>query len=117
MVDLVQTVEVDLDAMDADQVLDHLVTVRQAMARLKASDEALLDRLTQLVDAGELDPGGFSHNDWAFTWSAGRKSWTYPAGVLGLEAQVKAAKKASEADGSATAKVGEPFWTIKPPKP
>ena len=103
--------------MDADQVLDHLVTVRQAMARLKASDEALLDRLTQLVDAGELDPGGFSHNDWAFTWSAGRKSWTYPAGVLGLEAQVKAAKKASEADGSATAKVGEPFWTIKPPKP
>jgi hypothetical protein len=117
MVDLVQTVEVDLDAMDADQVLDRITEVRTAMARLKASDEALLDRLTQLVDAGELDPGGFSHNDWAFSWSAGRKSWTYPAGVMGLEAQVKAAKKASEADGSATAKVGEPFWTIRAPKP
>jgi len=117
MVDLVQTVDVDLDAMNADQVLDRITEVRTAMARLKASDEALLDRLTQLVDAGELDPGGFSHHDWAFSWSAGRKSWTYPAGVMGLEAQVKAAKKAAEADGSATAKVGEPFWTIKSPKP
>jgi hypothetical protein len=117
MVDLTQTVEVDLGSMDADQLLDCLIEVRTAMARLKASDEALLDRLTQLVDAGELDPGGFSHNDWAFAWSAGRKSWTYPAGVMGLEGLAKAAKKASEADGSATAKVGEPFWTIKPPKP
>jgi len=117
MVDLTQTVEVDLDAMDADQVLDRITEVRTAMARLKASDEALLDRLTQLVDAGELDPGGFTHNDHSFTWSPGRKSWTYPAGVMGLEALTTAAKKASEADGSATAKVGEPFWTIRAPKP
>lgn len=117
MVELTQTVEVDLDAMNADQVLDRITEVRTAMARLKASDEALLDRLTQLVDAGELDPGGFTHNDHSFTWSPGRKSWIYPAGVMSLEAQAKAAKKASEADGTATAKVGEPFWTIKPPKP
>jgi hypothetical protein len=116
MVDLVQTVEVDLDAMDADQVLDRITEVRTAMARLKASDEALLDRLTELVDAGELDPGGFTHNDHSFTWSPGRKSWSYPAGVQGLEAQAKAAKKASEADGSAVATTGSPFWTIKPPK-
>jgi len=117
MVDLVQTVEVDLGSMDADQLLDRITEVRTAMARLKSSDDALLDRLTQLVDAGELDPGGFTHNDHSFTWSAGRKSWTYPAGVMSLEAQAKAAKKASEADGSATAKVGEPFWTIRTPKP
>jgi hypothetical protein len=117
MVELTQTVEVDLDAMDADQVLDRITEVRTAMARLKASDEALLDRLTQLVDAGELDPGGFSHNDWAFSWSAGRKSWTYPAGIKALEAQAKAAKKAAEADGSATATNGAPFWTIRPPQP
>lgn len=103
--------------MDADQVLDRITEVRTAMARLKASDEALLDRLTQLVDAGELDPGGFSHNDWAFSWSAGRQSWTYPASVQELEAKTKAAKKASEADGSATATTGSPFWTIRPPKP
>jgi hypothetical protein len=117
MAELTQTVEVDLDAMDADQLLDRITEVRSAMARLKASDEALLDRLTELVDAGELDPGGFIHNDWSFSWSAGRKSWTYPAGVMGLDAQAKAAKKASEADGSATSTTGSPFWTIRAPKP
>ena len=117
MVDLTQTVEVDLDTMDADQVLDRLVEVRQALARLKATDEALLDRLDQLAEAGEVDQGGFSHNDWAFSWSAGRKSWAYPAAVQELEAQTKAAKKAAEADGSATATTGAPFWTIRAPKP
>jgi hypothetical protein len=114
MAELTQTL--DLDQLTTDEVLDQLVQVRQAMAALKAQDEALLDRLDQLAEAGEVDQGGFSHNDWAFSWSAGRKSWTYPAGVQGLEAQLKGAKKAAEADGSATAKTGEPFWTIKSPK-
>jgi hypothetical protein len=117
MVDLTQTVEADLILMGADQLLDHLIKVRTALARLKATDEALLFRLEQLAEAGEVDQGGFSHNDWAFSWSAGRKSWAYPAAVQQLEAQTKAAKKASEADGSATATTGAPFWTIRPPKP
>jgi hypothetical protein len=106
----------DFEQLSTDELLDHLVNVRQAMAALKAEDEALLDRLSELVEAGELDPGGFSHNDHAFSWSAGRKSWSYPSAVQELEAQTKAAKKASEADGTATAKAGAPFWTIKPPK-
>jgi hypothetical protein len=113
MVELTQTL--DLDQLTTDEVLDQLVQVRQALAALKASDEALLDRLDQLAEAGEVDQGGFTHNDHSFTWSAGRKSWTYPAGVQALEAQAKAAKKAAEADGSATATTGTPFWTIKPP--
>jgi len=115
MVELTQAF--DLDQLSTDEVLDHLVTVRQAMARLKATDDALLDRLDQLAEAGEVDQGGFSHQDYAFTWSAGRKSWTYPAGVQELEAKTKEAKAAAQADNTATAKVGEPFWTIKPPKP
>jgi hypothetical protein len=94
-----------------------LVEVRQALARLKTTDEALLDRLDQLAEAGEVDQGGFSHNDWAFSWSAGRKSWAYPAAVQELESKTKAAKKAAEADGSATVKVGAPFWTIRSPQP
>ena len=114
MADLTQAL--DLDQLTTDEVLDQLVQVRQALAALKASDEALLDRLDQLAEAGEVDQGGFSHQDYAFTWSAGKRSWSYPAGVQGLEAQAKAAKKASEADGSATATTGSPFWTIKPPK-
>ena len=117
MVDLTQTVEVDLDAMDADQVLDRITEVRSAMAKLRATDEALLDRLDALVAEGQIDPGGFSHNDWSFSYSAGRRSWDYPAGVRALEAQAKAAKKASEADGSAIATTGNPFWTIRSPQP
>jgi len=115
MPDAAQTL--DFEQLSTDELLDHLVAVRQAMAALKAEDEALLDRLSELVEAGELDPGGFSHQDHSFSWSAGRKSWSYPAEVQRLEAQTKAAKKASEADGTATATTGAPFWTIKPPKP
>jgi hypothetical protein len=106
----------DFEQLSTDELLDHLVNGRQAMAALKDQDKALLDRLSELVEQGEIDPGGFTHQDHAFTWSAGRKSWSYPAKVGELEAQAKAAKKASEADGTATAKTGEPFWTIKPPK-
>lgn len=117
MVDLTQAVEVDLDAMDADQVLDRITEVRQALAKLKATDEALLDRLDALVAEGQIDPGGFSHNDWSFSYSAGRRSWDYPAGVKALDSQLKAAKKASEADGSAISTLGAPFWTIRSPQP
>jgi hypothetical protein len=102
--------------MDADQVLDRLVEVRQALARLKATDEALLGRLDQLAASDEIDQGGFSHNGWAFSWSAGCRSWSYPPGIQALEAQTKAAKKAAEADGSATATTGASFWTLTPPK-
>jgi hypothetical protein len=106
----------DVKQLSTDELLDHLVNGRQAMAALKTQDEALLDRLSELVEQGELDPGGFTHQDRAFSWSAGRKSWAYPVEVQELEAQTKAAKKASEADGSAVATTGSPFWTIKPPK-
>jgi hypothetical protein len=107
----------DFEQLSTDELLDHLVNGRQAMAALKAQDEALLDRLGELVEQGELDPGGFTHNDHAFSWSAGRKSWVYPAAVQQIEAQAKSAKKASEADGTATATTGAPFWTIRPPQP
>jgi len=103
--------------MDADQLLDCLIEVRTAMARLKEADEILLDRLSVLAEAGEVDQGGFSHRDWRITWSPGRKNWTYPAAVTGLEAQLKEAKRASEADGSALPTTGAPYWTIRGPRP
>ena len=107
----------NFEQLSTDELLDHLVAGRQAMTALKAKDEALLDRLSELVETGELDPGGFTHQDFSFSWSAGRRSWSYPAEVQELEAQAKAAKKASEADGTATASTGAPFWTIRPPQP
>lgn len=116
MVELTQTVEVDLDAMDTDELLDKLIDIRSAMAKLKAADAAILDRLDRLHEAGEID-ATFSHNDWSFGWSAGRRSWSYPEPVQALEGQLRAARKAAEADGSAVATTGAPFWTIRAPKP
>jgi len=102
--------------MTADQVLDHLINLRTIKHDLEAADAKALDRLDELADAGEIDRGGFSHNDWGISWSNGRRSWSYPEAVKTLEAQTKAAKKAAEADGSAITLNGAPFWTIKPPK-
>jgi hypothetical protein len=112
-----QTQAPDFEHLDADQLLDRLIATRCTIAKLQAEDDAMLDRLDELAAAGEIDQGGFSHNDWSFSWSAGRRSWAYPAGVKALEAQAKAAKKAAEADGSATETLGTPFWTIRAPKP
>ena len=117
MADLAQAFEADLSAMSAEQVLDHLINLRKIKADLEAADAAALDRLDELAEAGEIDRGGFSHNDWPFSWSAGRRSWVYPAAVKALETQTQAAQKAAEADGSATATNGASFWTMKPPKP
>lgn len=115
MVELTQAL--DLDQLSTDEVLDRLVLVRKALAGLKASNEALLDRLDQLAEAGKVDQGGFTHQDWAFSWSAGRKTWSYPEPVLALEQQLKTARKASEADGSALPTTGAPYWTIREPRP
>jgi hypothetical protein len=112
-----QTQTLNLEQLTTDELLDHLIEVRQAIAKLQAEDDAMLDRLDELAAAGEVDQGGFTHNDYSFSWSAGRRSWAYPAGVKAMEAQAKAAKKAAEADGSATATTGAPFWTIRAPKP
>ena len=110
------TETLDFDQLTIDEVLDRLVQGRQALATLKADDEALLDRLDQLAAAGEIDQGGFTHNDFLFSFSAGRRSWVYPAAVQALHAQLNIAKKAAEADGTATATTGASFWTINPPK-
>jgi len=110
------TVEADLQLMDADQLLDALISVRQALAKLKASDEAILDRLSELYDAGEID-SSFMHDDWSFSLCDGRRKWTYPGAITALEDQLKAAKKLSEADGSATATQGSSYWTVREPRP
>ena len=106
----------DLNEMSAEQLLSRLIGIRQAMSKLKASDEAILDKLSDLHDAGEID-SSFTHDDWAFSYSTGRRKWDYPAAVTALEAQLKAARKLSEADGSAIATFGASFWTVREPRP
>jgi len=115
MAELLQAVKADLDAMDADRLLDNLIGIRRTMATLKAQDDAILDRLSNLHDAGEID-ASFTHEDWNFSFCQGRRKWSYPENITALEAGLKAAKKAAEADGSATATRGASYWTVKEPQ-
>jgi hypothetical protein len=108
--------DVDYSALGADAILNMITTNRAAIARLEIIDTALLDRLDQLAEAGEVGQGGFSHNDWSFSYCAGRTSWSYPEDIKEIETILKTAKKTAEGNGSATPKTGAPFWTIKPPK-
>lgn len=100
----------------SDSLLSAIISLKAEQKSLEAKLESLLDELDQRVEAGQVDPGGFSHNDWAFSYSEGRRTWAYPAPVKGLEQQLKAARKAAEADGSATATTGAPFWTVRGPR-
>jgi hypothetical protein len=115
MADFTQTFEVNLSAMSAEQVLDHLIRLRTIKAALEAADAKALDRLDELAEAAEIDRGGFSHNDWAISWSAGKAAYVYPADVQELEEKLKAARDAAKAAGTATKATGKPFWTIKRP--
>ena len=97
-----------------DGLLDQITVLKAQHKRLEQQLEALLLSLSAAMAAGQLDPA-FSHNDWAFSHSAGRLSYSYPAAVEQIERQLKAAKEAAIQQGSATEKRGKPFWTIKPP--
>ncbi len=97
-----------------DGLLDQITVLKAQHKQLEQQLEALLESLSAAMAAGQLDPA-FSHNDWAFSHSAGRLSYAYPAAVGQLERQLKAAKEAAIQQGSATEKRGKPFWTIKPP--
>lgn len=115
MSDALQAVEADPSIISTDDLLDLACQVRRSIKTLEASKAAIDDELSRRMEAGELDPS-FSHNDWAFVWSEGRTRWAYPDSVSILEAQVKAAKKTAESDGTAVKGIGAPFWTVKEPK-
>lgn len=97
-----------------DGLLDQITVLKAQHKQLEQQLEPLLESLSAAMAAGQLDPA-FSHNDWAFSHSAGRLSYAYPAAVAQLERQLKAAKEAAIQQGSATEKRGKPFWTIRPP--
>ena len=97
-----------------DGLLDQITVLKAEHKRLEQQLEPLLESLSAAMAAGQLDPA-FSHNDWAFSHSAGRLSYAYPAAVGQIERQLKAAKEAAIQQGSATEKRGKPFWTIRPP--
>ena len=115
MFDFNKAVAADPSGMAADDLLDHLTRLRTMKAALEAADAYALDRLDELAEAGEIDRGGFSYNDWGISWSAGKAAYAYPADVQELEKKLKAAREAAKAAGTAVKTTGASFWTIKRP--
>jgi phage shock protein A len=97
-----------------ERLLDQITALKAEHKRLEQQLEPLLESLSAAMASGQLDPA-FSHNDWSFSHSAGRRSYSYPAAVEQIERQLKAAKEAAIQQASATEKPGKPFWTIRPP--
>ena len=113
-----ESYQTHLQALSADQLLDHVTQVRRIKKDFETQDALLLERLDELAAAGEIDQGGFSYNDWGFAHSDGKTSYTYPEPITQLEAQLKAAKEAAKADGTAVKVKGKKaYWTITPPQP
>jgi hypothetical protein len=102
-------------ALSTDELLDLAVAIKAQTKQLAGNLALIQDELTGRMEAGELDPS-FDHEDWGFSWSEGKRSWSYPDGIKTLEGQLKAAQKAAQGDGTATATRGAPFWTIKEPR-
>jgi hypothetical protein len=100
---------------DVEELLAEIVQLKAIAAETQEQLTEHLDRLTALVDEAEIDQS-FKFNDWSFSCQA-RTTYDYPVEVQVIEQIFKSAKKTAEANGTATAKVGAPFWTIKRPKP
>jgi hypothetical protein len=110
--ELIATLGEGEDAIDP--LLEALVVIKRQQRSLEEQLNALLDRLQQLHESGEVD-STFHFNDTAFSWSPGRVQFTYPEPVLALEQQLKLARKTAEGNGTAVRRHGRPFWTIKLP--
>lgn len=95
-----------------DALLDRITVLKLQQKALEAELSLLLDQLSGALEAGELD-AAFSHNGCSFTWSAGRTSYAYPDPLQEQEQALKEAQRLAVATGTATAKQGKAFWTIK----
>ena len=121
MADITYTLDLEnlnLKNLSADQTLDALLDVRRAIDWLKTRDASLLTRLDELAAEGEIDQGGFHHAGWSLSHSDGKTSYEYPEPITKLEEELKAAKEAAKANGTAVkTKSDKAFWTVKSPTP
>lgn len=116
MVELTRTVELDPGQLSLDDLIQYAIDIKSALKQLDASLSTIQEELTTRLKAGDLD-ASFTHDDWSFTWSAGRTSWSYPKEVKEIEVILRNSKRRAEADGSASKSLGAPYWTIREPKP
>ncbi|MFN5698033.1 MAG: hypothetical protein ACK486_13530 [Cyanobacteriota bacterium] len=107
------TVDAPLAGAALDALLDRITALKLQQKALEAELSPLLEQLSGALEAGELD-ASFSHTGCSFSWSAGRTSYAYPEPLQQQEQALKEAQRLAVATGTATAKYGKAFWTIKP---
>ncbi|MCT0213094.1 hypothetical protein KQ307_06205 [Synechococcus sp. CS-1326] len=104
------------EPIDLDVLLDRITQLKAAQKEIETELTSLLDQLHGVFEDGELD-ASFSHNDFSFCWSPGRASYAYPEPLRLQEQSLKQAQKSAIESGAATVQHGNPFWTIKAPRP
>jgi hypothetical protein len=94
-------------------LLSAITSIKAEQKTLKGELAILFVELNRRLAAGRIDPGGFSYNGWSFVHSEGKRTWNHPANVTALAEQLKNAQAEAIANNTATATIGDPFWTIK----
>lgn len=99
-----------------DVLLAEIVAASAALELAEAHKRRLLDQLSTWRDLGRVDDRLTTDNGYTLQWSAGKRSYDYPADVVELEAQLQAAQEAAVAAQRATLKLGKPHWVVRKPR-
>lgn len=98
-------------AFSENEILAAAETLKGAIEAATAALDIIKAELDKRVESMDLSPK-FEHNNWRYEQQSGKKTWDYPDPVLQLQEQLKTAQSQAQADGSATATSGKPFWKI-----
>ena len=101
-----------VDNLSPDDILEQLTNAKAQANKYAALVKELTQALDNLVESGEID-SDLNWNDWHIYWQPGKKSYTYPEYITKQEKDLKQSKELAVAQGTATFKYGEPFWTMR----
>lgn len=94
-----------------DDLLERVASLTLNIRQLEAELSDAKDELTELFVGGVIDES-FQHNDWSFTYTKGRTTYTYSDEA---KRAIKTLQESDKAMGRAIQKQGASFWTVKPP--
>lgn len=93
-----------------------VIHAAETLAALDASIKQMESEAAQIRawllrqhEAGNV-PTKFAAAGYAFALQQGRRTWSYPASVT---AEIKRLQTAAQELGEATARQGDPFWTMR----
>lgn len=88
---------------------ERLAGISLQIAALQEQDKQLREELSKLHAKGKV-PTKFEANGFNFCFNAGRKTWEY---TPELKDRIKRMQAYAQKKGTATEKIGSPFWTLK----